>query len=73
VIALWPDLVRVGHSVIAPIYTAFFCTTMWFAWETVRHKLYPLLNSWMVAISATCWFGSEIAGEIFNQGMGNIS
>lgn len=72
-VTLWQDLVRVGHSVIAPIYTAFFCTTMWFAWETVRHKLYPPLNAWMVAIAATCWFGTEITGEIYNLGMGNLS
>lgn len=72
-VTLWPELVRVGHALIAPIYTAFFCTTMWFAWENVRHKLYPRPNAWMVAIAATCWFGTEITGEIYNLGMGNIS
>lgn len=72
-IVLWPDIVRVGHAAIAPAYTAFFCTTMWFAWETVRYKLYPKPNAWMVAIAATCWFATEITGEIYNLGMGNIS
>ncbi len=72
-VVLWKDVVRVGHAAIAPAYTAFFCTTMWFAWETVRHKLYPKPNAWMVAIAATCWFATEITGEIYNLGMGNIS
>jgi hypothetical protein len=72
-VILWPDVVRVGHSAIASAYTAFFCTTMWFSWETVRHKLYPKTNAWMVAIAATCWFATEIAGEIYNLGLGNIS
>ncbi len=73
VVILWPDIVRVGHAVIGPIYTAFFCTTMWFAWETVRYRLYPRANAWMVAIAASCWFATEITGEIFNLGMGTLS
>jgi hypothetical protein len=73
VIILWPEIVRVGHAVIAPIYTAFFCTTMWFAWETVRYKLYPRINAFMVAIAATCWFATEITGEIYNLGLGTLS
>ena len=72
-IVLWKDLVRVGHAVIGPIYTAFFCTTMWFAWETVRRKLYPRINAWMVAIAATCWFITEVLGEIYNLNLGNLS
>ncbi len=73
VLVLWPDLVRVGHAVIGPVYTAFFCTTMWFAWETVRRKLYPAANAWMVAIAATCWYITEILGEIYNLQMGPVS
>ena len=72
-LVLWPDLVRVGHAIIGPIYTAFFCTTMWFSWETVRHKLYPRINAWMCALAATCWYITEILGEIYNLGLGNIS
>lgn len=70
---LWPDVRRVGHAAIAPIYTVFFCTTMWFAWVTVRHKLLPKPNAWMAAVAATCWFGTEISGEIYNLSMGTIS
>lgn len=73
VVVLWSDLVRVGHSVIGPIYTAFFCTTMWFSWETVRRKLYPACNAWFVALAATCWFATEILGEIYNLGLGTLS
>lgn len=72
-VVLWNDISRVGHAAIAPAYTAFFCTTMWLAWETVRRGLYPKPNAWMVAIAATCWFATEITGEIYNLGMGNIS
>jgi hypothetical protein len=70
---LWPDIVRVGHAAIAPVYTAFFCTTMWFAWETLRNGLYPKVNAWMVSIAATCWYLTEISGEIYNLGLGDIS
>jgi hypothetical protein len=73
VVVLWNDMVRVGHAAIGPIYTAFFCTTMWFSWETLRHKLYPIPNAWMVALASTCWYATESAGEIFNLGLGNIS
>jgi hypothetical protein len=73
IFTLWTDIVRVGHAAIAPIYTAFFCTTMWFAWETLRNKLYPKINAWMVSIAATCWYLTEIFGEIYNLGLGNIS
>jgi hypothetical protein len=73
VVVLWSDLVRVGHGVIGPIYTAFFCTTMWFSWETVRRKLYPACNAWFVALAATCWFATEILGEIYNLGLGTLS
>ncbi len=72
-VLLWPEIVRVGHAAIALVYTAFFCTTMWFAWETVRHRLLPRPNAWMVAIAATCWFATEITGEIYNLGLGAIS
>lgn len=70
---LWPHIVRAGHAAIAPLYTAFFCTTLWLAWETVRHRLLPAPNAWMVAIAATCWFATEITGEIYNLSLGLIS
>ena len=70
---LWKDVVRVGHAVLAPIYTFFFCTTMWFAWETVRSKLYPRINAVMMGIAATGWFLTEIFGEIYNLQIGPFS
>ena len=74
ILILWQDIVRVGHAAIAPAYTAFFCTTMWLAWEHVRQGTgLPRINAWMAAIAATCWFGTEITGEIYNLAMGNIS
>lgn len=73
ILILWKDVVRVGHAVLGPVYTAFFCTTMWFAWETVRRKTYPTANAWLVALAATSWFITEILGEIYNLELGNIS
>jgi hypothetical protein len=72
-VVLWPHIVQVGHAAIAPAYTAFFCTTTWLSWETVRRKLYPAPNAWMAAIAATCWYATEITGEIYNLQLGNIS
>jgi hypothetical protein len=46
---------------------------MWFAWETLRKRLYPRINAWMVSIAATCWYLTKISGEIYNLGLGNIS
>ena len=73
IIVLWPGIVRVGHAVIAPVYTAFFCTLAWVCWEAVRRGGYPRRNAVMAAIAATCWFATEIVGEIYNLGMGPIS
>ena len=73
VLVLWNDMARVGHLVIGPIYTAFFCTTTWFAWETVRYGLLPRRNAWFGAIAATCWYLTEITGEIYNIGIGSAS
>lgn len=72
-LVLWQDIVRVGHAVIGPIYTAFFCTTMWFSWETVRRGLYPRGNALLAASAATCWYVTEILGEIYNLQIGPVS
>ncbi len=73
VAVLWKDLERVGHLVIGPIYTAFFCTTTWFAWETLRHRVYPRPNAVLAGVAATCWYATEIVGEIYNLGLGEVS
>lgn len=70
---LWPHIVRVGHAAIAPAYTAFFCTTLWFAAESLRRNLLPRPNAWMATLAAACWFATEITGEIYNLGLGNLS
>lgn len=72
-LVLWKDVVRVGHAAIAPAYLCFFCTTMWFAWETVRDHLYPRKNALMMAFAATGWFLCEIVGEVYNLALGTIS
>jgi hypothetical protein len=72
-VLLWPGIVRVGHAVIAPAYTAFFCTLAWVCWEAVRRGTYPRPNALMAAAAATCWFLTEIVGEIYNLGLGRVS
>jgi hypothetical protein len=72
-IILWPDVVQVGHAVIAPAYTVSFYSTMWFAWEIIRRRTLPKPIAWMCAIAATCWFWTEISGEIYNLGLGDLS
>jgi hypothetical protein len=73
IVILWKDIVRVGHGVLAPVYTFFFCTTMWFSWETLRSKLFPKINAVMMGLAATGWFLTEIFGEIYNLQIGHLS
>ncbi|UYP44668.1 hypothetical protein NEF87_000953 [Candidatus Lokiarchaeum ossiferum] len=73
VIILWTDIVRIGHTIIAPIYLAFFCMSTWISWEAVRYKLYPKKNGILLAIGMTAWFLTEVVGEIYNIGIGNPS
>jgi hypothetical protein len=73
IVVLWNDILRVGHAVLAPVYTLFFCTTMWFSWETVRSNLYPKKNAIMMGLASTGWFLTEIIGEIYNLQLGVIS
>ena len=73
IVFLWKDIVRVGHAVLAPIYTFFFCTTMWFSWETVRSNLFPKPNAVMMGLASAGWFLTEIFGEIYNLQLGSFS
>ena len=72
----WPFVERRGtrraRRARPDIYCLFLHHT-WFAWETVRRKLYPAPNAWMVAIAATLWYATEIIGEVYNLGLGDIS
>lgn len=76
IVALLPllkPMIAVGHLVIGLSYSALLATSMWIAWETIRHKLYPKLNAWLASVGITCWFATEIVGEIFNIQIGLIS
>jgi hypothetical protein len=72
-IPLYKPMAAIGHLAIGWAYSAFLATSMWIAWETVRQKLYPRLNAWLITIGITCWFLTEITGEIFNIQIGTIS
>jgi hypothetical protein len=75
-LALMPllePMIDVGHAGLGLIYSAFVATSMWIGWETVRFRLYARPNAWMIAIAMTCWFATEITGEIYNVQIGLIS
>jgi hypothetical protein len=64
---------RVGHLEIAAAYAAFLGISTWLAWETIRNKLYPRLNAWLIMIGISCWLVTEIVGAIYNIQIGTIS
>ena len=70
---LWQDMVRINHQVIGPVYTLFFCLNTWFAWETVRYRLYPRPNAILAALAMTGWYLTEIVGEVSNIEIGLVS
>ncbi|MBI5115449.1 hypothetical protein HZA56_03165 [Candidatus Poribacteria bacterium] len=72
-IPLFKDMARVGHLTIGLVYSFFVAASMWVGWETVRQRLYPRLNAWMIGIGTTCWLITEITGEIYNIQIGRIS
>jgi hypothetical protein len=75
-LALMPllePMIEVGHAGLGLIYSAFVATSMWIGWETVRFGLYARPNAWMISIAMTCWFATEITGEIYNVQIGVIS
>ena len=34
---------------------------------------YPRANAWMAALAASGWYATEVIGEIYNLGLGDIS
>ena len=72
-IPLLKPVIAIGHLGIGLSYSAFLATSMWIAWETIRHKLYPRLNAWLAGIGITCWYFTEVVGEVFNIQIGVLS
>jgi hypothetical protein len=66
-------MIRIGHLLIGLVYSGLVVTSTWVAWETVRFGLYPRWNAWLVGVAMTCWFATEIVGEIYNIQIGRIS
>jgi hypothetical protein len=64
---------RVGHLEIAAAYAAFLGFSTWVAYETIRNKLYPRLNAWLIMIGISCWLATEIVGAIYNIQIGMLS
>ena len=64
---------RVGHLEIAAAYAAFLGISTWIAWETIRNKLYPRLNAWLIMVAISCWLATEIVGAIYNIQIGILS
>ena len=72
-IPLIPGFIRVGHLEIAAFYAGFLGISTWIAYETIRNKLYPPINAWLIFIAITCWLLTEIVGAIYNIQIGVIS
>jgi hypothetical protein len=72
-IPLAGPMIRIGHLLIGLVYSAVVATSTWVAWETVRFGLYPRRSAWLVGVAMTCWFATEIVGEIYNVQFGRIS
>lgn len=73
VIPLWRPMIAAGHAGLGLLYSACVATSAWIAWETVRFGLYPRPNAWMIGVAMTCWFATEIVGEIYNIQIGAVS
>lgn len=73
IIPLIEPFQRVGHLEITIFYAVFLGISTWIAWETVRNKLYPRKNALLIAISISCWLGTEMVGAVFNIQIGRIS
>jgi len=72
-IPLAGPMIQVGHLLIGLVYSGVVATSTWVAWETVRFELYPRRSAWLVSVAMTCWFATEIVGEIYNVQIGLIS
>ena len=72
-IPLAGPMIQVGHLLIGLVYSGVVATSTWVAWETVRFQLYPRRSAWLVSVAMTCWFATEIVGEIYNVQIGLIS
>jgi hypothetical protein len=72
-IPLLKPMIAVGHLGIGLSYSAFVATSTWIAWETVRRKSYPKLNSWLIGVGMSCWLVTEIVGEVYNIKIGPVS
>jgi hypothetical protein len=72
-ILLFPHLDEIELFYPGLFYATFVTTSLWIGWETVRNRLYPRFNAYMIAIAMTLWFLTEIMGLIYNIQIGTIS
>lgn len=72
-IPLIPGFIKVGHLEIAAFYAGFLGLSTWIAYETIRNKLYPPTNAWLIFIAITCWLLTEIVGALYNIQIGVVS
>lgn len=72
-IPLIPGFIAVGHLEIAAFYAGFLGISTWFAYETIRNKLYPPINAWLIFFAILFWLITEIVGAIYNIQIGVIS
>lgn len=72
-IPLIPAFMAVRQLEIAGFYAAFLGISTWIAYETIRSRVYPRLNAWMIFLGITNWLLTEIVGAIYNIQIGVIS
>lgn len=47
-------------------YALILTTSLWVGWETVRDRLFPAQNAWLIATGVSSWFATEIIGVLYN-------
>ncbi|HEX2979132.1 MAG TPA: hypothetical protein VHO48_02605 [Anaerolineaceae bacterium] len=70
---LTPQLNRVNQFWPSIVYALILTTSLWIAWETVRQKLFPRPNAWLIALGVTSWFITELVGVVHNIEIGALS
>ncbi len=72
-IILSPMLIKVNQFIPSLAYALILTASLWIAWEVVRRKMFPEVNSWLIAAGVTSWFITEVVGVVHNIQIGFLS
>jgi len=70
---LSPMLIKVNQFLPSLAYALILTVSLWVAWEVVRRKMFPPVNSWLIAAGVTSWFVTEVVGVVHNIQIGFLS